>query len=50
MEKWHQAETQYPMSPHCPNNSRISGETNFLYYQILTTTNFWPITICCSLL
>jgi len=38
------------MSPHCPNNIWISGETNFLYYQILTTTHFWPITICCSLL
>jgi len=38
------------MSPHCPNNSWISGETNFLYYHVLTTTHFWPITICCSLL
>lgn len=25
-------------------------ETNFLYYHILTTTHFSPITICCSLL
>jgi hypothetical protein len=38
------------MSPYCPNNSWISGETNFLYYHILTTTHFWPITFCCSLL
>jgi hypothetical protein len=38
----------------CPyaaqKNSWISGETKFLYYHILTTIHFSPITICCSLL
>jgi hypothetical protein len=37
------------MFPNCPTIVEFC-ETNFLYYHILTTIHFWPITICCSLL